>query len=66
MRVAGQEVDWPRFRHGRPEIADQSLGINGPSCWAIIAAKDNLFQAHFLPGIGLTKTYQYCGIACRD
>ena len=40
----GLMMDLPRFPHDRQEIPDQSLGINRPSFWAIIAAKDSLFS----------------------
>ena len=40
---------------GSTEIADQSLGINGPSFWNLIAAKDGLFWVISQPDIWVAK-----------
>ena len=61
--IMGQKEGCPDL----PEIADQSLGINGPSFWTLIAAKDGLFSgAISSPASGLVKYAKKCGILSRD
>ena len=50
-------VSWATglFPHDLPGIADQSLGINGHSFWALISAKDGLFSGPPPPDIGAAK-----------
>ena len=62
----GVAAGWPRFPHGRPEIAERPLGINGAPIWALIAAKNTSSLAHFSPsdsGLGMTPRI---GIPIRD
>ena len=43
----GLVVNCSPFPHDPPEIAGQSLGVNRPSFWPLIAAKDGLFPVPF-------------------
>ena len=54
----GLAADWPRFSQDWPEIADQSLAINGALLWALVEAKGGIFFGSISPLYGVAEMRQ--------